>query len=86
MKDRSPSGRAWLNVTEAAKYAGIGRTTLNEWIRDGKLPFASYPLAHRIRKFDPSDIDAWIKSCKQEAGTGPVFPRDKKKKGAPMKK
>jgi excisionase family DNA binding protein len=86
MNGRTPSGRTWLNAKEAAEYAGIGRTTLYEWIRDKKLPFRSYPLAPRIHKFDPADIDAWIESRSQEAGTGPVFPRDKKKKGAPMKK
>jgi excisionase family DNA binding protein len=86
--DRAPSGRAWLNARQAAEYAGIGHTTFYDWIREGRLPFASYPLAPRIRKFDPADIDAWHKSRRKEAGTGPVFPRDKKnrkKREAPMK-
>jgi excisionase family DNA binding protein len=86
MRDKSPSGRAWLNARQAAKYAGIGKTTLYDWIREAKLPFASYPLAHRIRKFDPADIDNWLASCRQEAGTGPVFPRKNKTRGAPMRK
>jgi excisionase family DNA binding protein len=78
MNDRSPSGMKWLNVTQAAKYAGIGRTTLNEWIRDGKVPFPSYRPAYRIRKFDPAAIDAWLESIKEGPGTGPVFPRKRK--------
>jgi excisionase family DNA binding protein len=78
MKGGSPSGRAWLNAREAAEYAGIGRTTLNDWINGGKLPFRSYPLAPRIRKFDPADIDAWLESRSEGPGTGPVFPRKRK--------
>jgi excisionase family DNA binding protein len=88
MKGGSPSGRSWLNAREAAEYAGIGHTTLYDWIREKKLPFRSYPLAPRIRKFDPADIDAWRKSQGREAGTGPVFPRkrkNKKKREVPMK-
>jgi excisionase family DNA binding protein len=87
-KDRAPSGRMWLNAKQAAKRAGISYTTLYEWIRKKKLPFRHYPLAPRIRRFDPADIDAWYKSREEEAGTGPVFPRDKKnrkKREAPMK-
>jgi excisionase family DNA binding protein len=78
MNDRSPSGRKWLNARKAAEYAGIGHTTLYDWIREGKLPFRSYPLAPRIRKFDPADIDRWLDAIKEEAGTGPVFPRKRK--------
>jgi excisionase family DNA binding protein len=80
MNDRSPSGRKWLNARKAAEYAGIGHTTLYDWIREGKLPFRSYPLAPRIRKFDPADIEAWLESRRQEAGIGPVFPRKRKRK------
>jgi excisionase family DNA binding protein len=89
MKNRSPSGRAWLNAREAAEYAGIGHTTFYDWIREKKLPFRSYPIAPRIRKFDPADIDAWLESIRQEPGTGPVFPRDrnrKKQEVSPMKR
>jgi excisionase family DNA binding protein len=75
---RSPSGRKWLNARKAAEYAGIGHTTLYDWIREGKLPFRSYPLAPRIRKFDPADIDAWLESRSEGPGTGPVFPRKHK--------
>jgi excisionase family DNA binding protein len=85
MNNRTPSGRTWLNAKQAAEYAGIGHTTLYDWIREKKLPFASYPLAPRILRFDPADIDTWLKSRRQEPGTGPVFPRDRKKQEAPMK-
>jgi excisionase family DNA binding protein len=84
MNDITPSRRmmlsrkAWLNAREAAEYAGIGRTTLYEWIKEGKLPFRSYPLAPRIRKFKPADIDKWQESRSEKAGTGPVFPRTHK--------
>jgi excisionase family DNA binding protein len=78
MEDRTPGGRKWLNAREAAEYAGIGHTTLYDWIRDKKLPFASYPIAPRIHKFDPADIDAWLKAIRTEAGAGPVFPRKQK--------
>jgi excisionase family DNA binding protein len=86
--DRSPSGKIWLNAKQAAEYAGIGHTTLYDWMREEKLPFRYYPIAYRIRRFDPADIDEWLKSIRREPGTGPVFPRDKKnkkKQEVPMK-
>jgi excisionase family DNA binding protein len=78
MNDKAPSGRNWLNVKQAAKYAGIGRTTFYDWLREKKVPFPDYPIAYRIRKFDPADIDAWLETVKEEPGTGPVFPRKHK--------
>jgi excisionase family DNA binding protein len=70
-----PGGPKWLNAREAAEYAGIGHTTLYDWIREGRLPFRSHPIAYRIRKFDPCDIDKWLESIGKEPGTGPVYPR-----------
>jgi excisionase family DNA binding protein len=78
MNGKVPDDRKWLNAREAADYAGISRTTLYAWIREGRLPFPNYPLAYRIRKFKTADIDAWLKSCEKEAGTGPVYPRKRK--------
>ena len=34
----SITGDKYINGTELAKHLGIGRTTLNRWIREGKLP------------------------------------------------
>jgi excisionase family DNA binding protein len=80
MNGKAPSGRKWLNAAQAAEYAGIGRTTMYAWIKEKKLPFRNYPLAYRIRKFDPADIDRWLESRSEEAGTGSVFPRKRKRK------
>jgi excisionase family DNA binding protein len=73
-----PDDREWLNVTQAAKYAGIGRRTLYDWINDNKLPFPIYPIAYRIRKCKKSDIDSWLASVREGPGEGPVFPRKHK--------
>jgi excisionase family DNA binding protein len=78
MSDKAQSDQKWLNAREAAEYAGISRTTLYVWMREGRLPFPNYPLAYRIRKFKTADIDAWLKSREEEAGTGPVYPRKRK--------
>jgi excisionase family DNA binding protein len=82
---KEPDGRKWLTVTQAAKYAGIGRTTFNDWVREGRLPFRDYPFAHKIRKIDQADLDAWIKSREEGPGTGPVYPRKRKQKEAACK-
>jgi excisionase family DNA binding protein len=78
MNDRTPDNQKWLNVTQAAKYAGIGRTTLNDWIREGRIPFTFYRQAGRVKKFKTADIDAWLESIKEGPGTGPVYPRKRK--------
>jgi excisionase family DNA binding protein len=78
MSDKAQSGQKWLNAREAADYAGISRTTLYAWIKEGRLPFPNYPLAYRIRKFKKTDIDLWLKSCAEDAGKGPVYPRKRK--------
>jgi excisionase family DNA binding protein len=78
-------GREWLNAREAAEYAGIGHTTLYDWIREDRVPFRSHPIAYRIRKFNRADIDKWLESIGREAGTGPVYPRKRKQKEAACK-
>jgi excisionase family DNA binding protein len=78
MNNMAPSGQKWLNAREAAKYAGIGSTTLYAWIREGKLPFPHYPLAPKIMKFKQADIDKWLESRKEGPGTGPIYPRKHK--------
>jgi excisionase family DNA binding protein len=77
---KKPRDPDWLTGVETAEYADIGRTTLYEWIKEGKLPFRSRSLAPRTRRFYRPDIDRWLKSIGKEAGTGPVFPRKRKQK------
>jgi hypothetical protein len=59
--DRSPSGRKWLNARKAAEYAGIGHTTFYDWIREGKLPFRSYPIAPPVsgNLIRPTSMHGW---------------------------
>jgi excisionase family DNA binding protein len=75
----------WLNGKEAADYAGISCTTFYAWLREGRLPFRSYPIAYRIKRFDRADIDKWLKSIGREPGKGPVYPRKRKRKEAACK-
>jgi excisionase family DNA binding protein len=81
----APRGPQWLSATEAAIRVGVSRGTLYDWIREGKLPFRSHPIAPNIRKFVPAEIDAWLESIGREPGTGPVYPRKRKKGGAHVK-
>jgi excisionase family DNA binding protein len=83
---KAPGGRQWLNGKETAEYAGISRTTFYAWIREDRVPFRSHSIAYRIRRFDRADIDKWLESIGREPGTGPVYPRKRKRKEEPMTK
>ncbi|MCC7542743.1 MAG: helix-turn-helix domain-containing protein [Deltaproteobacteria bacterium] len=46
---------AWMNVSEAARYAAVSEDTLREWIGAGTLRAGKVGRVIRVR---PSDIDA----------------------------
>ena len=51
----------WLNIREAAKYAGVCRSTICRWMSDG-LTF--YRLNRNTVRIHPNDIDKFIKRFK----------------------
>jgi predicted DNA-binding transcriptional regulator AlpA len=80
LTDEELKSKKWLTVKEAIQYSGLCRSSFHKWIREGKLPFSTYLPAPRMRKILRHDIDVWLESCRREAGTGPVYPRKRKKK------
>jgi excisionase family DNA binding protein len=58
--------RLALGVAEAAKAAGVGRTTLFEAIRKGEI--AAKKVGRRTI-ITTDDLDAWLKSLPQRATT-----------------
>ena len=63
MKDRIEIKRA-LNIDEAAKYVGVSRGTLTNWILSGLVPFEELPGrgsgSHKFRLIRKSDLDAFL--------------------------
>ena len=51
----------WLNIPEAAKHAGVCRSTIGRWMKDG-LTF--YRLNRNTVRIHPNDIDKFIKRFK----------------------
>lgn len=49
-----------LNVTEAAKYLGFSRCTVNEMCRKFELPWI--PRGRKGRRIPREALDAWVKS------------------------
>ena len=48
----------WLTLEEAAQYLKIGKSTLYDLARKGKIPAHKMGRAWR---FDVEELDAWIK-------------------------
>ena len=53
--------RVWVDVAEAAEYAGVGERTLRAKIASGSLPAYRVPDSHMLR-IDLRDVDAWLMS------------------------
>ena len=53
-----------LNVTEAARFVGVSRGTIMNWLISGILPFEELPGrgdgSHRFRLIRRSDLDAFL--------------------------
>ena len=51
----------WIGIEEAAKYMGVTKETIRNWIKKTDIP------AHKIGKlwrFQKSELEKWIKSGK----------------------
>jgi len=58
-----------VNISNAARYAGVSRWTIRRWINEGKLPFVRYPSGSddtqfRADRVDLNDLDALIERSK----------------------
>jgi len=55
-----------LTYEEAARYLGIGLTSLKKHVRNGVIPVYSLGPGGRIRRFKRSDLDRFLKGLKRE--------------------
>lgn len=51
------SSEDWLSISDGAKHAGVGTSTLREWIARNELPVGRHRGTVRVRK---SDIDGLL--------------------------
>lgn len=58
-----PTVTRYLSVDEAAKYLGVGRTTIYKAVRDRRLPNRRDPLTGRLR-FDVDLLDKIMRDGK----------------------
>ena len=49
----------YLTVKMTCDYLRISRSTLSEWMKNGKIPFSKIG---RSPRFDRDELDEWIKS------------------------
>ena len=49
----------WMSILEAAKYLGVSRGTLYNYMNDGRLPFY-YIKGTNQRRIKKSDMDALL--------------------------
>lgn len=61
--------RRIVGIQEAAKYAGVSRWTMRNWIEEGKIPYVRYPAGTGVAdlrgsKLDLDDVDAFIERSK----------------------
>lgn len=71
---RYGKNRRIVGVTEAARYAGVSRWTMHNWIVHGRIPFLRYPATKdpdkslRGCKIDLNDVDTLIDKSKDRNG------------------
>ena len=51
----------WLNIPKAAEYAGVSRSTIGRWMKDGLV---HHRINHNNVRIHPDDVDAFIRRCK----------------------
>ena len=51
----------WMNIPAAAKYAGVCRSTIGRWMKDGLV---HHRINHNNVRLHPDDIDKFIKRFK----------------------
>jgi excisionase family DNA binding protein len=49
----------YLTVKMTCDYLNISRSTLSEWMKNGRIPFSKIG---RSPRFDREELDIWIKS------------------------
>jgi excisionase family DNA binding protein len=47
-----------LTTGQVAELAGVNRTTVHHWAKDGKLPIAGH--ANNIRLFNRADVETFL--------------------------
>lgn len=62
----------WISISQGAKYAGVGTSTLREWVARGELPAGRHHGTVRVRA---SDIDALLLREAPKAASGQPHPR-----------
>ena len=50
---------SWMNIATAARYAGVSRSTVQRWMKEG---LKHSRLSSSNVKIHPNDIDAYIRS------------------------
>jgi excisionase family DNA binding protein len=60
----TPSEPTFFTERTLAAYLAVSDRTIRNWIRRGELP--SYKLG-AARRIDPTDVDAFLESRKEEA-------------------
>ena len=51
----------WISIDEAAKYLGVTKDTIRNWIKKTDIPACKIG---KQWKFKLSEVDAWVKSGK----------------------
>lgn len=51
----------WISIDEAAKYLGVTKDTVRNWIKKTDIPACKIG---KQWKFKLSELDAWVKSGK----------------------
>ena len=52
----------WFNKTDAAIYLDVSRPTLDQWIKNYKIP---YSMIDGIRRFSRTDLDKFMEEHKK---------------------
>ena len=51
----------WMNIPAAAEYAGVSRSTIGRWMKEG---LAHHRINHNTDRLHPDDIDSYIRQYK----------------------
>ena len=51
----------WIGINEAAKYLGVNKDTIRNWIKNTDIPACRM---EKLWKFKKSELDEWVKSGK----------------------
>ena len=51
----------WMNIPAAAEYAGVSRSTIGRWMKDGLV---HHRINHNNVRLPPDDIDSYIRQYK----------------------